>query len=58
MVTIVDYGDVCIDKVAESLRKITEDFKVSRNELDICGADKIILAGCGSAASVMKKYSF
>lgn len=55
MVTIVDYGDVCIDKVAESLRKITEDFKVSRNELDICGADKIILAGCGSAASVMKK---
>ncbi len=55
MVTIVDYGDVCIDKVAESLKKITEDFKVSRNEMDICSADKIILAGCGSATSVMKK---
>lgn len=55
MITIVDYGDVCINEVAESLKKITEDFKVSRNELDICGADKIILAGCGSAQSVMKK---
>jgi glutamine amidotransferase len=55
MVAIVDYGDVCINEVAASLKKITEEFKVSRNELDICGSDKIILAGCGSAASVMKK---
>ena len=55
MITIVDYGDVCINQVAASLKKITEDFKVSRNELDICESDKIILAGCGSAPSVMKK---
>ncbi|MCU0343242.1 MAG: imidazole glycerol phosphate synthase subunit HisH [Ignavibacterium sp.] len=55
MITIVDYGDDCINEVAASLKKITEDFKVSRNELDICAADKIILAGCGSASSVMKK---
>ena len=37
MITIVDYGDVCINEVAASIKKITEDFKVSRNELDICG---------------------
>ena len=55
MITIVDYGDDCINEVAASLKKIPEDFKVSRKELDICGADKIILAGCGSALSVMKK---
>ena len=55
MLTIVDYGDICIDKVAEALNKITKDFKVTRSELDICSADKIILTGCGSAASVMKK---
>jgi glutamine amidotransferase len=55
MITIVDYGDDCINQVAASLKQITEDFKISRNELDICGADKIILAGCGSALSVMKK---
>ena len=55
MITIVDYGDACINEVAASVKKITEDFKVSRNELDICESDKIILAGCGSAPSVMKK---
>lgn len=55
MITIVDYGDVCINEVAASVKKITDDFKVSKNELDICGSDKIILAGCGSAPSVMRK---
>ncbi len=55
MVTIVDYGDVCINEVAASISKITNDYKVSKNELDICSADKIIFAGCGSALSVMKK---
>jgi glutamine amidotransferase len=55
MVTIVDYGDVCINEVAASISKITNDYKVSRNELDICGADKIIFAGCGNAPAVMRK---
>jgi len=55
MVTIVDYGDVCINEVAASIGKITNDYKVSRKELDICGADKIIFAGCGSAPAVMRK---
>lgn len=55
MIAIVDYGDDCIQEVAASVKKITENFIVSRNELDICGADKIILAGCGSASSVMRK---
>jgi glutamine amidotransferase len=55
MVTIVDYGDVCIKEVAASISKITNDYKVSRNELDICGADKIIFAGCGNAPAVMRK---
>ncbi len=55
MITIVDYDDICIEKVAQALDKITKDFKISGNELDICSSDKIILAGCGSAAAVMKK---
>ena len=55
MITIVDYGDVCIDKVAASIKRITDDFRVSRNELDICSSEKIIFAGCGSASAVMKK---
>lgn len=55
MITIVDYGDVCINEVAASISKITNAYKVSRNELDICGADKIIFAGCGNAPAVMRK---
>ncbi len=55
MITIVDYGDACINEVAASVKKLTKDFKVSNNELDICESDKIILAGCGSASSVMRK---
>ena len=55
MLTIIDYGDDCINEVAASIKKITDDFVVSRNEVDICSSDKIIFAGCGSAPAVMKK---
>jgi len=55
MITLVDYGDECVLEVASSLKKITEDFIVSGNEVDICRSDKIIFAGCGSAAVAMKK---
>lgn len=55
MITIVDYGDVCVDQVAASVKKITDDFRVSKKETDICNSDKIILAGCGSAVTVMRK---
>lgn len=55
MITIVDYGDVCIEKVAASLKSINADFKVSKRETDICKSDKIILTGCGSAVTIMRK---
>jgi glutamine amidotransferase len=55
MITIVDYGDECIQTVASALKNITDDFTISRNEADICSSDKIIFAGCGDAPSVMKK---
>jgi imidazole glycerol-phosphate synthase subunit HisH len=55
MVTIVDYGDVCVNEIASSLKKINAEYKISRSESDICGADKIILAGSGKAPAVMKK---
>ena len=55
MITIVDYGDVCVNEVAASLKKITDDFIITRNETDICSSDKIIFAGCGNAPAVMKK---
>jgi glutamine amidotransferase len=55
MVTIVDYGDVCTSEIAASIKKLTDDFVISKNEVDICRSDKIIFAGCGSASVAMKK---
>jgi glutamine amidotransferase len=55
MTTIVDYGDICTAEVTASIKKITNDFIVSHNEVDICRSDKIIFAGCGSASSAMRK---
>jgi glutamine amidotransferase len=55
MITIVDYGDTCTSEVASSLKKFTDDFIISRNEVDILGFDKIIFAGSGSANAAMKK---
>jgi glutamine amidotransferase len=55
MVAIVDYGDICTAEVEASIKKITDDYIVSRSEVDICRSDKIIFAGCGSASAAMKK---
>lgn len=55
MITIVDYGDASVLDVASSLREITSDFIISKNEADIYKSDKIIFAGSGSAIAVMKK---
>lgn len=55
MVTIVDFGDINSKEVAEALKKITDDFIVSSNEVDICRAEKVIFPGSGSAKDVMKK---
>lgn len=55
MITIVDYGDECIQTVASALKHITDEFIISKNEVDICSSDKIIFAGCGNAPSIMKK---
>lgn len=55
MITIVDYGDECTQKVASALKNITNDFVISRNEAGICRSDKIIFPGSGSPSAVMKK---
>jgi glutamine amidotransferase len=55
MITLVDYGDACIPEIKASLEKITDDFIISKNEIDICRSDKIIFAGCGNATEAMKK---
>ncbi len=55
MITIVDFGDINSKEVADALSKITKDFRISSNEVEICRADKIIFPGAGSAKDAIKK---
>ena len=55
MITIVDYSNSGAQEIADCIKKITDDFVVSRNEIDICRADKIIFSGSGSAPEAMRE---
>ena len=55
MITIIDYNLGSIDKVADSLTGLGIKFKITRNENDIIGSEKIILSGTEEALSAVKK---
>lgn len=55
MIAIVDFGDSNSQEVADSLKKITNDFVITSNETVICKADKIIFPGSGTAKQAMRK---
>lgn len=55
MIVIIDYGDDWLGKITEAVKKITDDFIISRNEIEICRSDKIIFSGSGSASVAMRK---
>ena len=55
MVTIVDYEDSNAAELGDCIKKLTEDFVVSKNEIDICRANKIIYPGKGTAKHAMKR---
>ena len=55
MITIIDYGNPNSGEVAEFLKQITSEVSISKNEVDICQADKIIFPGTGDAKSAIRK---
>jgi imidazole glycerol-phosphate synthase subunit HisH len=55
MITIVDYSNSGSQEIAECVRQITDAFIVSKNEIDICRADKIIFPGTGSAPEAIRE---
>jgi len=55
MITIVDYSNSGAQEVADCLEQVTCDFVISKNEIDICRADKIIFPGSGSAPEAMRE---
>lgn len=55
MIAIIDYGLEDNSGLVETLKKLGADAKVISQEIEICRADKIILAGRQDAVSVIKK---
>ncbi|HEY7752160.1 MAG TPA: imidazole glycerol phosphate synthase subunit HisH [Ignavibacteriaceae bacterium] len=55
MIVIVNYENSTSKEIAESLSKLTGDYLISDNEIDICRAEKIIFSGKGDAATALKK---
>jgi len=55
MLTIIDYKLGGVDKVADALNQAGVNFRITRNENDIIGSDKIILPGIEEAFSAVKK---
>jgi glutamine amidotransferase len=55
MLTIIDYKLGSVNKVAEALNAAGIKFRITRNENDIIGSDKIILPGVEEAFSAVKK---
>ncbi len=57
MIAIIDYGAGNVASVANAVKQVTGNFLVTKRELDICRADKIILPGVGEASFAMRQLS-
>jgi glutamine amidotransferase len=55
MLTIIDYNLGSIDKIAEVLTVSDIKFRITKNETDIIGSEKLILPGTEEALSAVKK---
>jgi glutamine amidotransferase len=55
MITIVDYEDSNALELGECIKQLTNDFVVSKSEIDICRSDKIIFPGTGTASHAMRR---
>ncbi len=55
MIAVIDYGAGNVASVANALKALNEDFKISNNEMEICRADKIIFPGVGEASYAVKQ---
>jgi glutamine amidotransferase len=55
MLTIIDYNLGSVDKVTDAYTELGIKFKITKNENDIIGSEKIVLPGTEEALSVIKK---
>lgn len=57
MIALIDYGAGNTASVANVLKEINCDFKITGSEPEICKADKIIFPGVGEASFAVKKLN-
>ncbi len=55
MIALIDYGAGNTASVANALKSINADYKITNSEKDICDSEKIIFPGVGEAGFTIKK---
>lgn len=55
MIVLIDYGAGNTASVANVLKDLNCEFKITNKEINICSADKIIFPGVGEASFAVKK---
>ena len=55
MIALVDYGNENIAEIAEALKAINADFKITRSESEIISSKKVVFPGYGEASQAVKK---
>ncbi|MGD1006055.1 MAG: imidazole glycerol phosphate synthase subunit HisH [Ignavibacteriaceae bacterium] len=55
MIALIDYGAGNVASVANALTELEEEFKITKNESEICRADKIIFPGVGEASFAIRQ---
>jgi glutamine amidotransferase len=55
MIAVIDLGEINTAPLKSVLKKFTQDFIITSNEIEIFSADKVILVGYGEASLGVKK---
>lgn len=57
MIAIIDHGEGNIAPITDAVKELTNDFVVTKREIDICKSDKIILPGTGAPFLAMRQLN-
>lgn len=55
MIALIDYGAGNVASVANALTELNQEYKITKNEVEICKADKVIFPGVGEASFAVKQ---
>ena len=58
MIALIDYGAGNVFSVANALKALNQEFKITMSETEIIAADKVIFPGVGEASFAVKQLNF